>query len=349
MHYPWRLALGNIQKIADELGLSTATISNALSGKGRVSAENVQRIRARAQEINYFPNPIARALKTGRSNIIGLVMPDLTQPLFPIFARSIENAAAQSGLGVLIADSMDNPDAQHEAIDRLVRRGVDGLIIIPQRGSSFAKANVPMAVIHTASHPQNTASANHYQGGQLAAATLLDAGHRKILLVGFDPLSEVQQDRIAGMVSQLSGRADYEVVWFSSMAEPDLKAFLRHHGAVIATSDTLAMQIMNLAHASGLSVPDELSIIGFDDLPFSQHLRPALTTVRANMPAIARHAVRYLASFFEDKAASVTAESFEMVLVPRDSVARPASLSSSKAISRSSTTPKSQPNRKENR
>src|SRR5210317_1410206 len=121
MHYPWRLALGNIQKIADELGLSTATISNALSGKGRVSAENVQRIRARAQEINYFPNPIARALKTGRSNIIGLVMPDLTQPLFPIFARAIENAAEQSGLGVLIADSMDNPDAQQEAIDRLLR------------------------------------------------------------------------------------------------------------------------------------------------------------------------------------------------------------------------------------
>jgi len=343
------LALGNIQKIADELGLSTATISNALSGKGRVSAENVRRIRARAREINYFPNPIARALKTGRSNIIGLVMPDLTQPLFPVFARSIENAAAQNGLGVLIADSMDNPDAQQEAIDRLVRRGVDGLIVIPQRGSNFAKGNVPMAVIHTASHPQNTASADHYQGGQLAASTLLDAGHRSILLAGFDPLSEVQRDRIAGMVSQLSRRANYEVIWFSDMAEREVKAILHHHSAVIATSDSLGMQIMNLAYASGLSVPAELSIIGFDDLPFSQHLRPALTTVRPNMAAIADHAVSYLTSFFEDSAASIAAKSFEMFLVPRDSVARPAPLSSSRVLSRSSTTAKSQPNRKENR
>ena len=343
------MALGNIQKIADELGLSTATISNALSGKGRVSAENVRRIRARAQEINYFPNPIARALKTGRSNIIGLVMPDLTQPLFPIFARSIENAAEQSGLGVLIADSMDNPDAQKEAIDRLVRRGVDGLIVIPQRGSSVPATSVPMAVIHTASHPQNTASANHFQGGQLAAATLLEAGHRAILLAGFDPLSEVQQDRVAGMVSRLTGQAEYEVIWLAGMAEDDLKSALRRHSALIATSDSLAMQVMNLAQASGLSVPAELSIVGFDDLPFSQHLRPALTTLRPDMPAIAHHAVRYLASSLEDKRSSVVAKSFDMALVSRDSVARPAFLSSGRALPPSPTILESQPNRKEKR
>jgi LacI family transcriptional regulator len=71
--------------------------------------------------MDYFPNPVARALKTGRTNIIGLVMPDLTQPLFPIFARSIEQAAQQAGLAVLIADSMDDAEAQQAAMERLVR------------------------------------------------------------------------------------------------------------------------------------------------------------------------------------------------------------------------------------
>ena len=316
--------MGNIQQIAAEFGLSTATVSNALSGKGRVSSENVRKIRARAREINYFPNPSARALKTGRTNIIGLVMPDLTQPLFPVFARSIEQAAQQAGLAVLIADSMDDAEAQQAAMERLVRQGVDGLIVIPQRGSAPGQARVPMAVIHTASDARNTCSANHYQGGQLAARTLLEAGHRQIALLGYDRLSGVQQDRIAGMESILSGRADYHTGWLSDLQESEIQQILRAHSAVIATSDSLAMQIMHLAHIIGLSLPDELSLIGFDDLPFSQHLRPGLTTIRPDMQAIADHAVRYLLSCFDADSAPVAAQVFDMVLVARDSVARPA-------------------------
>jgi len=316
--------MGNIHRIAEEFGVSTATVSNALSGKGRVSAENARRIRARAREINYFPNPIARALKTGRSNIIGLVMPDLTQPLFPIFARSIENAAQQAGLGVLIADSMDDAAAQQEAIERLARQGVDGLIVIPQRGSDLADSRVPMAVIHTASHPQNTSSANHLQGGQLAANALLEAGHDRIALVGFDPSSEVQKDRIAGMISALEGRGAYQTVWLSRLDEAAVQEILVQHSAVIATSDSLAMQVMHMANNAGLTLPDDLSIIGFDDLPFSQHLRPALTTVRPDMQAIASHVVQYLVSCFDPATEPVAAKTFDMVLVSRASVARPA-------------------------
>ncbi len=316
--------MGNIQQIAAEFGLSTATVSNALSGKGRVSSENVRKIRARAREIDYFPNPAARALKTGRTNIIGLVMPDLTQPLFPIFARSIEQAAQQAGLAVLIADSMDDAEAQQAAMERLVRQGVDGLIVIPQRGSAPGQARVPMAVIHTASDARNTCSANHYQGGQLAARTLLEAGHKKIALLGYDRSSGVQQDRIAGMESVLAGQADYHIGWLADLQETEIKRVLRDHSAVIATSDSLAMQIMHLAHTTGLSLPGELSLIGFDDLPFSQHLRPALTTIRPDMQAIADHAVRYLMSCFEADTAPVAAQVFDMVLVARDSVARPA-------------------------
>ncbi len=119
-----------LTRIANTLGVSAATVSNALSGKGRVSAELTDRIRSIAADLGYVPSQAGRALRTGRSGVIGLVLPDISNPLFPQIAQAIEFAASSAGYGVLIADSRGDIAIQTRAIERLIERGVDGMVIV---------------------------------------------------------------------------------------------------------------------------------------------------------------------------------------------------------------------------
>ncbi len=181
----------SIKDIAADVGVTAATVSNALNGKGRVSEQLAERIRARADELGYRPSSAAIALKSGRSNILGLVMPDLTNPLFPQIAQQLSMAAEERDLAILIADSRGSATEQQQAMRRLISRGVDGLIVVPQRGSSPAPQPVPMAIINAASDPRNTISSDHKGGGAMIAQHIVELGHRHVAILGGDPISEV--------------------------------------------------------------------------------------------------------------------------------------------------------------
>src|ERR1700712_911499 len=120
----------NLSRIAATLGVSVASVSNALSGKGRVSAELGDRIRATAAELGYVPSQAGRAVGPGGRAVLGVGLPDISQPLFPQIAQAMEYAASAAGYGVLIADSRGSVAQQTEAIGRLIERGVDGMIIV---------------------------------------------------------------------------------------------------------------------------------------------------------------------------------------------------------------------------
>lgn len=274
--------------------MSSATVSNALTGKGRVSAAMAERIRRRADEVGFRPSLAARALKTGRSGILGFVMPDLSNPLFPKLAQSVEIAATETGYGVLIADSRGDADEQSAAIERLRQRGVDGLVIVPHRGTRPKIQSLPAAVIHTPSDPLNTVSSDHAEGGRLAARALLTLGHSDILIIGGDPASEVQRDRIGGMVDVLGDAARYEIAW-STQALPDIAEQVQAGvTGVLTTSDLIALRVLGDAHQADIKVPRDLSLIGFDDLPLSTAVRPTLSTVSQDVGQIAEKAVEYL-------------------------------------------------------
>lgn len=301
--------------------MSSATVSNALSGKGRVSAAMADRIRRRADEVGFRPSLAARALKTGRSGIIGLVMPDITNPLFPKLAQSVETAATAAGYGVLIADSRGNADEQSAAIERLRQRGVDGLVIVPHRGTRPKIQSLPAAVIHTPSDPLNTVSSDHAEGGRLAARALLDSGHRHVLIIGGDPTSEVQRDRIGGMVAALDNKAQHQVAW-STDDFPHI-AHMVQAGVtgVLTTSDLIALRVLGDAYQADIKVPRDLSIIGFDDLPLSTAVRPTLSTVSQDVGQIAEKAVAYLHTTLTQEQPGAVGMVIPMTLTLRDSTA----------------------------
>lgn len=325
-------ATPNLSRIAASLGVSPATVSNALSGKGRVSAEVANRIRAVADAAGYMPSQAARALRTGRSGVLGLVLPDISHPLFPQIAQAIEHAASTAGYGVLIADSRGDTALQTDAICRLIERGVDGIVIIPRLGTRIVDIGCPMAVIDSPSTPGNTVSADHWQGGQQVADHLVSLGHQALLLIGNNPLSNVQNDRIGGIRSRLPAGVSAEVLWVEKHdaehgAASSLGLATRVASGVTAfacVSDLLALRALTELQRAGVRVPEEVSITGFDDLAFSAAVTPALTTVRMDLPRIARTAVDALVQAIDLDAVPATGSSgVPMHLVIRQTSAHP--------------------------
>lgn len=313
----------SIKKIASDVGVSPATVSNALTGKGRVSVEMAEKIRARANELGYRPSTAARALKTGQTGILGLVMPDLTNPLFPRIAQTLSVEAETQGLGILIADSRGQPDEQTQAVQRLLGRGVDGVLIVPQKGTRPDPLPVPSVVINTASDPQNAVSADHAGGGALVARHIADIGHRDVVLLGKDPVSEVQRDRIAGMIDALPHDIRAQIFWGDDGVAQAIAAVQAGATAIMTTSDLIALRAHSALIRAQIAVPDRVSLTGFDDMTFAPIMHPALTTVAQNVDEIARRAIAIITARIRGDAPPTDGATVPMRLVVRQSTAIP--------------------------
>lgn len=303
----------NLSDIAKALGVSVATVSNALSGKGRVSASLISRVKEMSESMGYVPSHTGRALRTGRNSVLGLVLPDIANPLFPQIAQAIEAAAAAAGYGILIADSRGDVGLQTEAINRLIEYGVDGLVIVPRLGTRIADMDIPVAVIDSPSTPGNTVSADHWQGGKLVGAHLTAYGHQNVLLIGKNPASIVQSDRLGGIRAGLGRNAQIEVLWIEHHeAEFGAGANLRLGNkvangitAIAAVSDVHALRALTELYHAGYRVPDDVSVIGFDDLFWASGITPALSTVRMDLTRIGEIAIASLVQVIEGKAQSI--------------------------------------------
>ena len=332
-----------LTRIARTLGVSAATVSNALSGKGRVSAEMVEKIRATAAELGYVPSPAGRALRTGRTGVIGLVLPDIANPLFPQIAQAIELAASSCGYGVLIADSRGDVSTQTKAIERLIDRDVDGLVIVPRRGTRIADVGCPVAVIDTPSTPGNTVAADHWGGGQQIAEHLKALGHRRVLIIGNNPASNVQNDRAGGIRSVFGAGFHTDTLWIEPLERVSGKGcplglaekVAEGYTAFACISDLHALRALTELQRAGINVPEKASVTGFDDLIWSPVITPALTTARMDMTEIAAIAVAALVKAISERdpsdpliGAPVTAEKSKvpMHLVVRQSAAAPPAL-----------------------
>jgi LacI family transcriptional regulator len=311
--------MANIKKIATDMGVSVATVSNALTGKGRVSSQMVDRIRQRANDLGYRPSLAGRALRSGQSGILGLVMPDLTNPLFPRIAQNLSMMADDRQLGILIADSRGNPDEQTQAIERLLDRGVDGLLIVPQKGTAPGQQRVPTVIINTASDPDNTVSADHAGGGKLIAEHIAALGHSDVIILGGDRVSEVQRDRVNGMHAGLNRSHKVTELWDKDGMDQLVCAIKDGATAIMTTSDLLALRVHSHLSQHGIFVPQDVSLTGFDDLPFATAMHPQLTTVAQDVEKIAHLAIDRLIRTIQNDDPPVETTTVAMRLVMRAS------------------------------
>ena len=285
----------NIKEVAKAAGVSASTVSRVLTGKIPVSAETKSRVLAAVAQMNYQPNAVAQGLKGGRLHTIGLVVPNIRSLVFPAAIRGIEDTAEQHGYTVVLCNTDENIDKERLYIESLRRRLVDGFLFSTARPGHEYLLDLPdegvpvVFLIRQLGKSVNTVVLDNEGGAYEATRYMLGRGLRKIAFINGSLDLPLYRHRYEGYQRALReagvGEPDKLVIhdisgWddgYKTMTEV-LAAGLRPD-AVFATSDPKAMGIIRAIRDAGLQVPQDISVMGFDNLDFSNQIDPPLTTV----------------------------------------------------------------------
>lgn len=319
-----------LKEVAKASGVSLASASYAVNGTGSLGDETRQHVLRVAEKLGYRQNLSARAMRTGKTGTIGLVLPDLTNPFFPALAQSVIQTARQHGHGVFVTDTEGSEELEEAAVRLLVERGVDGIVWFPIRDKSSVTAalnGIPTVVIDRTLPGFESIQADYSGGGVLAVQHLVQAGHSSIGIVSgpMDVVSMRQRcDAAASYVEQHAKLAFRVSNAFSTDLEPKVKEAIRSRAAtaVFAGADLIALGIIQYARSVGIKIPSQLSVIGFDDIPWAQMSSPALTTIDLPVAEMAAEAVEALFRRGSEPPDLRRRIVFDTALVERESVQR---------------------------
>jgi LacI family transcriptional regulator len=276
------------------------TASRALNPNTRalVNPETAKRVIDAAEKLGYRPNPLARGLKTNRSFTVGVLVPDLTNPLFPPIVRGIEDALATEGYTAILANSDNDPEKERLHFGNLKSRQVEGFIMAtaqldhPLIEDAIAENESIVLVNRTVDSPRAlSVITDDAKGINLAVRHLIDLGHTRIAhLVGPERFS-TGRVRYRGFIDAMESAgltADPDLMHFAdSFTEVEGQRMFRElletdteFTAVVAGNDLLALGCYDVMYEVGLKCPDDISIVGYNDIPFMDKLKPPLTTVR---------------------------------------------------------------------
>lgn len=316
-----------LKEVAKEAGVSVASASYAINGTGSVGEQTREHVLAVAAKLGYRPNQNAKAMKTGRTGTIGLVLPDLTNPFFPALAQAVIQAARGHGYSVLLTDTEGEPEAERHAIDLLAGRGVDGLIWFPIADDGTLPPladNIPAVVLDRALAGYDVIQADYADGGRLAAEHLLSLGHRRIGVISGPHAASSARARAEAAIEAI--RRQGQLIWhvhnaFALDLEPAVTAALDTNAAtaVIAGADLIAIGAVRHLQARGLSVPGDVSVMGFDDIPWAQLNSPPLSTIEMPVEEMAVEAVDTLLHRIAHRGEARRRVVFNVTLVARGS------------------------------
>ncbi len=318
------------------------TVSRALNDETRalVNEETARRVLRAAEQLGYRPNPIARGLKTNRSYTIGVLVPDLTNPLFPPMVRGIEDRLREAGYTALIANT-DN-DARRERVDfeAMRARRVDGFITATARLDhellSEIAAGAPLVLVNRRVEDATlpSASVDDREGVRLAVAHVVGLGHRRIAHLGGPQDISTGHQRHLGFreaMRALGLEADRALIRFGeTFTEPAgarvARELLAEHAdvtAVVAGNDLIALGCFDALRERGLACPQQVSVVGFNDMPFADRFSPPLTTVRIPHREIGAAAADLLLELLAEPAAPPRQVLLAPTLTVRASTAAP--------------------------
>jgi len=329
----------SIKDIARLAGVSHSTVSRALHGSQQVSAETSSRIRKIAEDAGYRASAAARSLVMGRSNTIGVVVTNISDPFVAGVVSGIEDMAEKHGYSVFLANSNAEPERELRVVRSFEERRVDGIIVTSSRvGALYVpvmeRLRVPVVLLNN-QHPSQFAHSvliDNVEASLQATRHLIDLGHRRIAYLGDRLGHQSDTERCAGYrraLKEAGLRFVLELVAHGdgkpeggAEAMAKLLTLPDRPTAVFCYNDMSALGAMRQIRAAGLNVPDDTSIVGFDDLYISQYLNPALTTVRQPMRQMGRMAMETLLHIFDGPYSTHNLR-VEGQLIVRQSTARP--------------------------
>jgi LacI family transcriptional regulator len=288
-----------LKDIARDLGLSVVTVSKVLRNHDDIGAETRERVLKRIKELNYQPNPAARALVTGRSHLVGLVVPDLVHPFFAQVAKGISGVLRNNGYGLVLASSEEDPDLERQEIQQMLARRLDVLLIASAQWTveSFRRIEEhqrPYVLMDRkfVGLAANFVGTDDIAVGTMATRHLVEAGCKNIAFIGGEHISTAV-DRLEGyrFVTAQAGmpwRQDYVICRSHSDDSGDLTGYeammqllqrTPRPDGVFCYNDPMAMGAMKAILESNLRIPDDIALVGAGNTHYSPTLRVPLTTV----------------------------------------------------------------------
>lgn len=320
-----------IADVAVKAGVSHATVSRVMNGNFTVDPEIAARVRAAAMELKYQPNPVGRSLALGKTDTIGIVVPDLANPTFQAILRGLSRAAAQDGYRVLIADSFE-VSSEEAILAGEARRRCDGLVLCAPRMSDAELEEIvpslhPLVLINRTTSVPGVPSlvVDYGQGVQDLAEHLAGLGHTRLAFLAGPPRSASNALRLKGLeafkaahphvdVRMLEGGSDFDTGHEAVDAVLDSGAT-----GILAFNDLVAMGLMSGLHERGLDVPGDISVTGFDDIPFAKYTTPGLTTAAVPITELGQEAWQQLRALITQEASGTPGSRYQPRLEVRAS------------------------------
>ncbi|GAA1061925.1 LacI family DNA-binding transcriptional regulator [Agromyces bracchium] len=324
-----------IYDVAELAGVNPSTVSRALGKPGRVSAATEARVRAAAEQLHFRMNPMARALPTGRTNTLALVVADITNPVIFGIVRGAEQAASAAGCTLVVAESQESGEAEGTVVDRLMP-GVDGIVLATTRLASERITDIagrtPVVLINRAVDGVPSVLPDVATGVRELVGHLAGLGHTSLAYLSGPTTSWVSERRWEALLDEAE-RLELGLVEIGPnppTIEGGVAAYRRalasRATAVLAFNDLMAIGFMQEAARNGVVVPDALSVAGFDDIFGSELISPALTTVRAPLVLAGQLSVQRLLRRIEgDETDAAGEQLLGTELVVRGSTAPPPS------------------------
>jgi LacI family transcriptional regulator len=309
-----------IRTVAEEADVSPATVSRVFNDTAPVDPNTRERILETADRLGYVPNATARSLSLDRTHTFGVLLPFLTGEYFPEVIRGLDQAARDHNRLLMLSSSHHSPEDLRRALGSMNGR-IDGLVLMlpqldPSAYEDHLPEEVPAVLLNSTpeGHDLSVLSIDNREGARLATRHLADQGHERIGLITGDPENRETHERRAGYRTALTEAGlPYTEAWVAEgdfsrasgeEAARTLLAASPRPTAVFASNDYMAIGAIRALQAAGHAVPDDVAVVGFDDLPSARHFAPALTTIDARMVDLGTEAIGLLMEKTEDEACS---------------------------------------------
>jgi LacI family transcriptional regulator len=303
-----------LKDIAEKSGVSVSTVTRVLNYKAtkyRISEATQKVVFRTAKRLKYRPNQLARGLRLKKTQTVGLVAPDISNPFFAYVIRSIQNEASGAGYSLIICDTNEDQDIEIEQTNLLWSKGVDGFIVLPV-GLKFdhlqdvAKEGIPVVLIDRSFDelPFDSVVVDNYQGSFDAVEHLIDNGHKRIAIIQGLPYTYTNNGRVTGYKEALRKYGipvDSDLIVGSDFRRQNGYIWTKHllglrnpPTAIFLTSDLIALGALEALNEAGVKVPDHMSLVAFDDIDFAPFLISPLTVVAQPKEQLGEEAVQML-------------------------------------------------------
>lgn len=321
--------MANIKDVALHAGVSVTTVSHVVNGTRFVSETARQRVEEAVRELGYVPSAVARSLKHNTTRTFGMVIPNNSNPYFAEIIRGVEDRCFAAGYNVILCNSNDDPERQAGYLRVLAEKRIDGLVLVVTGSDAVARATLggiamPLVLLdrEVSGVSGDLVEVNHVLGSQMATRHLLELGHPRVACISGPPGLSPSSQRRAGWKDALE-KAGVERTE-SDLARGDftarggylaMQALLKRRPrptAVFACNDLMAFGALTAAREAGIAVPQQLSIVGFDDIDLAAFSAPPLTTVAQPKKQIGTVA----ADLLLDRVSNARTDNRQMILDP---------------------------------